>query len=78
MASKTISISVEAYERLDRARLNPRESFSKVISRAGWMKSGHSGRDLLSVKWPKVDVGILDRLDENQKMDRPPEDLWKR
>jgi predicted CopG family antitoxin len=80
MASKTISISVMAYEKLDRARLSPRESFSKVIGRAGWVESGYSGRDLLSAmaKWPKVDDETLDRLEENQKLDRPPGDPWKR
>jgi hypothetical protein len=36
MATKTLSVDDEAYERLRRARLHPKESFSKVIKRAKW------------------------------------------
>jgi predicted CopG family antitoxin len=34
MATKTISIDLEAYEKLVAARSNPKESFSNVIKRA--------------------------------------------
>ena len=36
MGRKALSVEEEANERLRRARLNPRESFSKVIKRAKW------------------------------------------
>lgn len=41
VATKTISIDLEAYERLCRARCAPDESFSRVIKRATCaMRSG--------------------------------------
>ena len=39
MATKTISLRVEAYERLRRARLHPNESFSEVVMRAVWQEA---------------------------------------
>jgi hypothetical protein len=36
MATKKISLRLEAYERLRRARRNPGESLSEVILRARW------------------------------------------
>jgi hypothetical protein len=36
MSTKTISVSMPAYERLRRARCKPDESFSRVILRAEW------------------------------------------
>jgi|YelNatPaOPRAMG01_1025707.scaffolds.fasta_scaffold05916_5 hypothetical protein len=36
MAVKTISLELDAYERLRRARLRPNESFSSVVRRAQW------------------------------------------
>jgi predicted CopG family antitoxin len=36
MASKTISLSTDAYKILRRARRSSRESFSEVVRRANW------------------------------------------
>ncbi len=36
MASKTISLSIESYNRLKAARKHPGESFSSVVQRARW------------------------------------------
>ncbi|MEM7144189.1 MAG: antitoxin VapB family protein [Verrucomicrobiota bacterium] len=36
MATKTISLELDAYERLRRAKRSPRESFSEVVRRAQW------------------------------------------
>jgi len=47
MASKTISLKVEAYERLRAARRYPSESFSEVVLRATWPEQTVTGLDLL-------------------------------
>lgn len=36
MATKTISLELDAYDRLKRAKRSPRESFSEVVRRARW------------------------------------------
>ncbi len=78
MATKTISIDLEAYERLRRARRMPTESFSKVIKRAEWPVQPRTAGALLSsiAKIAPVDDEIIDRLDAAQELDRPPEDPW--
>ena len=47
MATKTISLEMDAYEKLRRARREPRESFSNVVRRAHWDDVPPSCRDLL-------------------------------
>jgi hypothetical protein len=78
MATKTISIDLEAYERLRQARRWPGESFSKVIKRASWESPPHSAAALLEALegTPPVDPETLRLLDEAQAGDRPPEDPW--
>lgn len=78
MATKTISIGVEAYSRLVSARRHPKESFSEVINRADWNNEGASGGELLALldELPKPPVGLLAELDQNQTSDVPPADKW--
>ncbi len=80
MGTKTLSVDEEAYERLRRARLNPKESFSKVIKRAKWDTGKPRCGDILrrSEGLPSMDEKALDRLDQAQKEDRAPEAKWKR
>jgi predicted CopG family antitoxin len=79
MATKTISIDLEAYDRLRRARRTPNESFSRVIKRATWptppRTSGSFLRALESVG--TLDVSEIDRLEAAQRADGPPEDPWR-
>lgn len=80
MATKTISIDTEAYERLRSARLTPNESFSRVIKRAHWRSEQKTAGALLRgmETAPRVDLDILDRLNEAQRDDVPPKDPWTR
>ena len=78
MATKTISIDLEAYERLRRARHAPDESFSRVIKRAQWCAEKRTAAGLLGAfeEAPLPDPEALVRLDEAQRADAPPEDPW--
>lgn len=79
MATKTISIDLEAYERLRRARRARNESFSMVIKRATWPAPPCTARALLkaSVDTAVMDEEALDRLETAQRSDMPPEDPWR-
>lgn len=79
MATKTISIDMEAYERLRRARRTRTESFSKVIKRAVWPAPPHTAGALLAALEgaPVLTEGAIRRLEESQGADRPPEDPWQ-
>jgi hypothetical protein len=48
MATKTITLEIDAYERLRRARSTPRESFSSVVRRARWDGAGATGPEVLA------------------------------
>lgn len=79
MATKTISIDLEAYERLRRARISPEESFSRVIKRARWRNELKTAGGLLRALQaaPLPDPVVLGRLDEAQRTDVPPKDPWR-
>jgi predicted metal-dependent hydrolase len=79
MATKTISIDLEAYERLRAARRSPNESFSHVIKRAHWRDQAPTAAALLDAlaDLPPVGNDVLARLDEAQHADAPPEDQWR-
>jgi hypothetical protein len=44
MATKTVSLELDAYEKLRRARREPRESFSSVVRRARWDETTTAGQ----------------------------------
>lgn len=81
MATKTISLKLEAWERLRRARRSPDESFSEVVMRAQWSEVGITARELLAVYGScgsHLSVDALDRIEEADADDQPPEDKWDR
>ena len=79
MATKTISLKEEAYDRLRAARRYRDESFSEVVMRATWPEDTITGRalqDLLGARRVHLRVEELDRIDELTQHDQPPEDKW--
>jgi len=78
MATKTISIDLEAYNRLAISRMHEKESFSKVIKRATWPRAKTTGLDLLEAlqTLPALDRETIEELERNQKLDAPPKDVW--
>lgn len=76
MATKTISIDLDAYHRLAGARLNEKESFSRVIKRATWkqeVKTCGALLDSLS-SLPTAEEAVIQRLEAAQLADLPPDD----
>ena len=80
MASKTISLSLEAYERLRRARRRPNESFSSVVMRARWTEEPVVARDYLRMvreRGPLYSTAELEKVEKARAADRPPENKWQ-
>ena len=79
MATKTISLRVEAYEKLRRARTHPGESFSDVVMRARWDEQTVTGGELLTLvreRGPLYDCGELDVIDDMKSTGKTPVDKW--
>jgi len=76
MSTKTISLEIEAYEKLRRAKRFPRESFTEVVLRASIPDSGVTGSALLAdfedgaSAFSDEALDVIDTLNEN---DRPPD-----
>jgi len=80
MATKTISLKIEAYERLKRARRHPQESFSEVVMRARWDDeplSAGAYLQLVRERGPSYSAEELDRLEASKAADLPAEDKWR-
>ncbi|MFQ5741695.1 MAG: antitoxin VapB family protein, partial [Acidobacteriota bacterium] len=81
MATKTISLELDAYEKLKAARLHPRESFSSVVRRGRWNKQRFTAADLLEfMERRKAESSLLDadalRLLEEAQQDPRRSSPW--
>ena len=79
MATKTISLRLEAYERLRRARRHATESFSDVVMRAHWSdEPTTAGKYLAHVRerGPLYDALGVEAIEELSVTDRPARDKW--
>jgi len=77
MATKTISIDMEAYDKLVRSRATPKESFSSVIKRSEVKSiSGRAGSFLIATaKLPTLDDSYFKRWDSF--VDRKQKNPWQ-
>jgi len=78
MATKTITLEVDAYERLRSAK-RPGESFSGVVRRAVFKESAPSGSDLLTYfreGGSGVSGAYLDAIERAAENDLPPDNPW--
>lgn len=76
MATKTITLELDAYERLKAAKRSPRESFSEVVRRLPIPGHAFVGRDLLRLREQRGAYLTEDdaaAIDELNRADRPPD-----
>lgn len=83
MATKTITLELDAYEKLRRAKRAPRESFSAVVRRAVWQEEPLTAAALLARLTEQMRTGtglvsedVLDRLDKAQRKPRVSASKW--
>jgi predicted CopG family antitoxin len=83
MATKTISLELDAYERLRKARRTPSESFSSVVRRAVFPGTSCTAGEVLENARRRLEEGktllspeSLDRLDTAQKDPGSSESHW--
>jgi len=79
MPSKTISLSLEAYERLNRHRRGPGESFSRIVMRAKWEEDTITAGELLKaweMRQALYDLPDLDRIEAAKAAEPEAIDKW--
>lgn len=80
MATKTISLKLEAYEKLRAARRAPDESFSQVVLRAEWPATKSRAADFLADcrrRGAILSESALQRIEELNRNDLPPGNKWR-
>lgn len=76
MATKTITLELDAYERLKAAKRSPRESFSEVVRRLPIPGYAFTGRDLLKLREERgayLTEEDTVAIDELNRTDGPPD-----
>lgn len=79
MATKTISLELDAYERLKNAKLHEKESFSMVVRRAVWPDTPMTGREILRFlrsRTSHLSDDDLAGIEAADQADLLPEDPW--
>ncbi len=84
MATKTVTLELDAYDKLKRAKKTARESFSSVVRRAVFPDTPVTARDLVATLRKRMASGTLhlseetlDSLDEYQDEPRTSESVWE-
>ena len=81
MATKTISLQIEAYQKLKAVKKFPSESFSQVVMRATWPEETITGGDLLRRCREKGAIFSdtdLDQIESMKSSIAAPVDKWKK
>jgi predicted CopG family antitoxin len=79
MATKTITLELDAYEKLKAAKRG-RESFSSVVRRAVIPGASRSGAEVIAYlksEGPFFSNEELDAMEQAAASDRPPENPWE-
>ena len=73
-----ISLDLGAYDRLVKAKRDPRESFSRVVKRASWPDEEKTAGAYLEVlrRLPPIERSVIESLEANQLLDQAPTDKW--
>ena len=78
MATKTITLEIDAYEKLKRAK-RPGESFTEVVRRANFKEAPVTGAALLA-HYQKGGGGVSEKylaaVEAAASQDRPPDNPW--
>ncbi len=82
MATKTISIELDVYDRLSSLKKTTRESFSQVLRRGKWDSEVSTGGSILDFYKKKIaskhliKEEDLTKLEDMQTSDLPAKDKW--